>query len=127
MAVVKVQETWENREGTAEIGGRSQARRSFRVIVDDPRTTIPEVLAGVDPDTSEAIPLLGTPHPEDFNIYCVGANPVQRNKFLWHITVSYASSQNGVSDDPLDDATVIRVFTDQFQKPAVVDRDNNAI
>lgn len=127
MSVTAVQEHWEGREGTAEIGGRSQARRSFRVIVDHPRTSIPEVLSGVDPNTGERIPVLGEPHPEDFNIYCVSATPVQRNKFLWNVVASYASSQTGYSDNPLDDPAEIEWDSDQFQKPAIADRDGLAI
>ena len=35
MAITSIQETWDGREGSADVDGKSTSRRSFRVITDD--------------------------------------------------------------------------------------------
>lgn len=126
MAVTKVQETWDAREANIEVTGRLSAGRSFRVIVDDARTPWPEVVTGVDPDTSEAIPAVGSPHPENLSLYCSAVRPVQRNKFLWEVNVQYSNEQDR-AEEPEDDPIEIEWDSDQFQRPALVDKDGNAI
>lgn len=120
MAVSQIQETWDNRGGDGGADGRAGASRSFRVIVDDPRTAYTDIALHED------IPKLGSLHPENFALYCARVSVVQRNKFLWEVSVGY-SNESEKAEDPTDDAAEIDWDTEQFQKPAVKDRDGNAI
>lgn len=119
MGIVSCVETWDGRGARADVDGKATASRSFRVITDDARETWPTVAAA--PGIS-----LGDPHPEIFTLYCSGISPRQANKFLWEVGVDYKNDRER-SESPLDEPAEIEWDSEQFQKPAVKNRDGDAI
>lgn len=59
--------------------------------------------------------------------WCISVTPACTDPWQgWTVTAEY-SSEREVNEDPTQDAMQIRVYTEQFQKPAVFDKDGNKI
>lgn len=59
--------------------------------------------------------------------WCISVTPACTDPWKgWTITAEY-SSERELNIDPTQDAMQIRVYTEQFQKPAVFDKDGNKI
>jgi len=59
--------------------------------------------------------------------WCISVTPACTDPWAgWTVTAEY-SSEREMNEDPTQDAMQIRVYTEQFQKPAVFDKDGNKI
>lgn len=59
--------------------------------------------------------------------WCISSTPACTDPWKgWTITAEY-SSEREMNEDPTQDAMQIRVYTEQFQKPAVFNKDNELI
>lgn len=59
--------------------------------------------------------------------WCISSTPTCTDPWKgWTITAEY-SSEREMNEDPTQDAMQIRVYTEQFQKPAVFNKDNELI
>ena len=59
--------------------------------------------------------------------WCISVTPACTDPWKgWTVTAEYSSALE-MNEDPTQDAMQIRVYTEQFQKPAVFDKDGNKI
>ena len=59
--------------------------------------------------------------------WCISVTPACTDPWKgWTVTAEYSSAIE-MNEDPTQDAMQIRVYTEQFQKPAVFDKDGNKI
>lgn len=123
MSVASVESLWLGRDGENTLEGSRSATQVFRAITNDRQDDHATILA--DP----RLPKVGQPHPNDPTIFCVAVKP--RNDSVdgrvWFVTVAYANSAFETFDNPLQDAAVITWNTETFQRPAIEDKDGNAI
>jgi hypothetical protein len=74
-----------------------------------------------------SLPFIGQVHPDDSNAYCTTLTPDPTDPWKgWTVTAQYADSRP-MAEDPTDDAAIISWGSEQFQKPAVFDRNGNFI
>lgn len=92
--------------------------RAFRFRVDSQADDAWEV--GSHPDS----PRIGQAFRD---AWCISVTPACTDPWTgWTVTAEY-SSEREMNEDPTQDAMQIRVYTEQFQKPAVFDKDGNKI
>lgn len=74
-----------------------------------------------------SLPIIGEVHPDDSNAYCTTLTPDPTDPWKgWTVTAQYSDTRT-LSDDPTDDSAVITWSSEQFQRPAVFDRNGNFI
>lgn len=101
-------------------GARTYTRK-FRVTSNDKTDGPFEV------GSTSGLPLIGSAHPEDANAFCVELTVENTDPFAgWTVTANY-SDERQIDDDPTNDEAEISWGSEQFQKPAVFDLNNNLI
>jgi hypothetical protein len=120
MAVVSVSEIWEGRDASLDRESRDYSR-VFRVVTDSRYDSGYLVAAAVGV-------VVGSPHPHDPGSVCQRVRPTQQSfsPYVWLVTCSY-SSKKQVEDNPLNDPIEYEWDTESFSRPAIVDRNGNAI
>ena len=74
------------------------------------------------------LPVIGELHPSDSSAWCVSVEPRCTDGYRgWQVTTAYSSEVELSSTDPTDDAAVITWSGEQFQIPAVFDRNDDLI
>lgn len=92
--------------------------RAFKFTVDSQADDAWEV--GSHPDS----PRIGQAFRD---AWCISVTPSCTDPWKgWTVTAEYSSAVE-MNEDPTQDAMQIRVYTEQFQKPAVFDKDGNKI
>lgn len=121
MTVTSVKEVWQGRDADTDGEVRTYTRL-FRVLTNN------KFDEGFTVGSSPLLPALGSLYPQDSFAWCQKLSPRQESfsPFVWMVTASY-SSQVEVSENPLNDPADIEWGGDQFQRPAVKDRDGNGI
>jgi hypothetical protein len=77
--------------------------------------------------SNASLPRIGSLHPEDSFAWCVSLQVDQfSGRFGWIVTANY-SSERELSEVPTNDPAIITWSSEQFQRPAVFDKDGNAI
>lgn len=74
-----------------------------------------------------SLPVIGEVHPDDSTAYCVdlSVDPVEPWKG-WAVTAEY-STERALAEDPTSDPALISWNSEQFQRPAIVDKNGDAI
>jgi len=117
MTVYFLEEDAGARTATNSRGIRTYTR-AFRFRVDSQADDAWEV--GSHPDA----PRIGQAFRD---AWCISSTPTCTDPWKgWTVTAEY-SSEREMNEDPTQDAMQIRVYTEQFQKPAVFNKDNELI
>lgn len=121
MAVVFKEEIGAGRTATNNMGVRTY-QRQFRLET----TSRADGPYAVGSDSN--VPVIGEAHPEDALAYC---NTLQVDNTEdwkgWTVTASYTTERVGVSETATSDGAIITWGSEQFQKPAVFDKDGDLI
>ena len=122
MSVVSVNELWDGRDGDYDISGERAYSRVFRVVTDNKADDFTVV------EASGSLPYVGAVYPNDANAYCQKVTGSQESfsPKVWLVTAAYSNKQEA-AEDPTNDAAEIEWGTEQFQRPAFKDKDDNAI
>lgn len=120
MAVTYVGELSEGRRATNSRGIRTYTR-VFRL------TTSSQTDNAFTVGSNGSLPVIGNTFPSDANAYCTDLD-VQcvRGWRIWDVTATY-STERALNTTPTSDPTFITWDTEQFQKPAVQDKDGKAV
>lgn len=101
-------------------GARTYTRK-FRVISNDKNDGPFEV------GSTSGLPLIGDPHPEDANAFCIDLVPENTEPYAgWTVSAAY-SDERQIDNDPTNDEAEISWGSEQFQKVAVFDLSGNLI
>lgn len=74
-----------------------------------------------------SLPKIGSAYPDDAGAWCTTLQVDNTDPWTgWTVTAEY-SSERELSENPTEDAMQIRVYTEQFQKPAVFNKDDELI
>lgn len=80
-----------------------------------------------DVGSHPSLPLIGSPHPDDPTAFCTDLDVVNSDPWAgWTVTAAY-STEREISENPLLERAVITWGSDQFQRPAVIDKFGNLI
>ncbi len=110
-----------SRSASNQKGVRTYSRT--HLLITDTKTD-DEWDIGSHPD----LPIIGETHPSDSFAWCVSVEPRCVEGYRgWHVTTTYSSEVELSSEDPTDDAAVITWSGEQFQIPAVFDRNLDLI
>ena len=122
MSVISVNELWDGRDGDYDISGERAYSRVFRVVTDNKTDDFTVV------EASGSLPYVGIAYPNDANAYCQKVTGSQESfsPKVWLVTAAY-SNKKEAAEDPTNDDAEIEWDTEQFQRPAFKDKDNNAI
>jgi hypothetical protein len=105
---------------TNDRGSRSYTR-TFKL------STSSKSESAYDVGSHASLPYIGEVHPDDSNAYCTTLTPDPTDPWRgWTVTAQY-SDQRTLAEDPTDDSAVITWGSEQFQRPAVFDRNGNFI
>lgn len=77
--------------------------------------------------SAAGLPVIGNTHPSDANAFCQQLAVTQKSGWrVWTVTATY-STERELNTNPTSDPAVINWGSEQFQKPAVFDRNGNLI
>lgn len=77
--------------------------------------------------SASGLPLIGNTHPSDANAFCQQLAVTQKSGWrVWTVTATY-STERELNTNPTSDPAIINWGSEQFQKPAVFDRNGNLI
>jgi len=80
-----------------------------------------------DVGSNASLPLIGSTHPGDAGAWCISLRVENNNPWKgWQVTAEY-STERELNTNPTSDPAKITWETEQFQRPAIQDRDGNAI
>lgn len=120
MTVVYLGEEPEGRSGTNRLGVRSY-QRVFNL-----ETTL-QSEGAFAVGSNASLPDIGSVHPEDSTAFCTDLDVrCVKGWKVWQVTATY-SSEFTLSTTPTSDPAIIRWDSEQFQKPAVFDKNGDAI
>lgn len=125
MAVISVRKLWQDRAGKANAKGVRRYTESWRVETNNKNEGAVTVGAGFTLSTGIGY---GSTYHEDSGAWLQDLDPRQE-KFsptVWIVTCSY-SSERETATDPTTEPAIITWGGEQFQKPAVFDRNGDAI
>jgi hypothetical protein len=126
MAIISFKEIHHGRDGGIELkrdGGQlTRYSRVFRVKTDYSGDEATVILAHA------SSPRIGSPYPWDATAYCQRVIPRNESfsKRVWLVTAAY-SNEREITADPLSEPAVIEWSSEQFQKIAVLDKNDEAI
>lgn len=123
MAVIRISETYEGREGGTSLNGTKSVRkhtRVFRAWTNSQYDTDWEVCA--------ALPPIGAVHPKDPYAFLCDKKAVNESnsKFLWRATLQYTTERQR-AENPLMDPATFEWDTDTTQVPFYWDKDGYPI
>ena len=96
-------------------------QRQFRLITDDPDDG-PYAIG-----SNASLPNIGSLHPEDSSAWCRELTVENDNPYAgWVVTANY-SSERELSETPTSDPAFVTWDSEQFQKPAIQDKDGDAV
>lgn len=123
MAVTLISEEFDKRRGTVSTQERLYTR-TFQVLTDSKFDSQAVVLAAVQQEGLQ----VGSGFPDDPGSWCrdITAEP-KAGATAWVVTANYSSAGSEISSNPLQDAAKITWTTEQFQIPAIIDKDGNGI
>lgn len=120
MSVIFKEEIGSGRKATNTKGMRSYTRQ-FRLET----TSRSDGPYAVGSDFN--LPLIGSVHPEDPFAWCTSLSVDNTEDWKgWTVTAEY-SSERELSETPTSDPALISWSSEQFQRPAIIDKDGNAI
>lgn len=120
MSVIFKEEIGSGRKATNTRGMRSYTRQ-FRLET----TSRSDGPYAVGSDSN--LPLIGSVHPEDSFAWCTSLSVDNTEDWKgWTVTAEY-SSERELSETPTSDPALISWSSEQFQRPAIIDKDGNAI
>jgi len=77
--------------------------------------------------SATGLPVIGNTHPSDANAFCQQLAVTQKSGWrVWTVTATY-STERPLNTNPTSDPAIINWNSEQFQKPAVFDRNGNLI
>lgn len=107
-------------QATNDRGSRSYTR-TFKL------QTSAKTETAFDVGSHASLPVIGEVHPDDSNAFCVTLTPEPTDPWKgWTVTAQYSDART-LNEDPTDDAAVISWGSEQFQRPAVFDRNGDFI
>jgi len=108
------------RTATNDMGKRSYTR-AWTVVTSS--RTDDAYTAG----SASGLPVIGNTHPSDANAFCTQLAVTQKSGWrVWTVTATY-STERELNTNPTSDPAVINWNSEQFQRPAVFDRNGNLI
>lgn len=120
MTVTFKEEIGSGRSATNSKGQRSYSR-AFRLTT-SVRSEGPFAVG-----SHASLPVIGSVHPEDSSAWCTTLQVDNTEDWKgWTVTATY-SSERELSETPTNDPAEITWSSEQFQRPAVFDKDGNAI
>jgi len=80
-----------------------------------------------DVGSHASLPVIGQAHPDDPFAFCTTLTPDPTDPWRgWTVTAQYSDART-LSEDPTSDGAVVTWSSEQFQRPAVFDRNGNFI
>jgi hypothetical protein len=108
------------RQGRNSLGIRTY-QRQFRLVTDS-RSDGPYAIG-----SNASLPSIGSVHPEDSSAWCRELTVDNDEPYTgWIVTANY-SSERELSETPTSDPAFITWDSEQFQKPAIQDKDGDAV
>lgn len=120
MSVTFVEEIGAGRRATNNRGMRSYSRQ-FRL------TTSAQSDGPYAVGSHPSLPLIGSLHPEDSGAWCTTLTVENTEPWKgWTVTAEY-SSERELNETATSDPAIITWSSEQFQRPAIIDQDGEAI
>lgn len=125
MSVISARKLWADRDGESSAKEPRRYTESWRVVTDDKTDGVFTVGAGFTLQTGVGI---GSTYYEDPGAWLQKIRPHNEpfSPYVWIVTCNY-SSERETATDPTDEPAIITWSGEQFQKPAVYDRNGEAI
>lgn len=125
MSVVSARKLWFDRDGEAEATGPRRYTESWRVVTDYKYDGVVTVGAGFTSFTGVGY---GSTYHEDSSAWLqkIHCKNESFSPYVWIVTCNY-STERETSADPTIEPAIITWGGEQFQKPAVYDRNGDAI
>lgn len=121
MTVTNKGEVGTGRRGSNKLGKRSYTR--VWLVETSSKTEGPYAVG-----SASGLPAIGDAHPEDANATCKSVEPECVSGWkAWRVTATYDDVYEQDPTTPTNDDIKYSWSTEQFQRPAVVDKDGNAV